>query len=315
MSKVSLTLKLLILLKNKKRLNSSEIAEDLEISKRHVQTLVEDLDKAGVYLSSFKGRYGGYELVGYDDLLNMSISSKEVESLSLAIKQLKEVNFPYIQALQDLNDKIKISHNRENVNSENNNTYCVKTFGINHDDTHIIKNINVAIMCKNKIIIQYNSLSSSNKSFRVVNPYAIINYKQCNYLIAYCEKRQEIRYFKICRIESVEKLDEKFEKIKKFNLAEYVSESMGIFKDESINLKLKVRYPLAQTIKEKIWTNNQKITEFDGYIIFEATTMGKVEIKAWILSLGSSAEVLSPESLRKEIKDDLTKMIKDYSFK
>jgi len=39
---------------------------------------------------------------------------------------------------------------------------------------------------------------------------------------------------------------------------------------------------------------------------------GKVEIKSWILSMGSSVEVLEPETLRNELKKELEEMMKNY---
>jgi predicted DNA-binding transcriptional regulator YafY len=42
---------------------------------------------------------------------------------------------------------------------------------------------------------------------------------------------------------------------------------------------------------------------------------GKEEIKAWILSFGAKVEILSPESLREEIGDDISKALARYSYK
>ena len=47
---------------------------------------------------------------------------------------------------------------------------------------------------------------------------------------------------------------------------------------------------MAQIVKEKVWVKNQIITENrdENSILFQAKMKGKVEIKSWILSMGSS---------------------------
>jgi predicted DNA-binding transcriptional regulator YafY len=50
----------------------------------------------------------------------------------------------------------------------------------------------------------------------------------------------------------------------------------------------------------------------DGKILLSMMASGKEEIKAWILSFGSKAKVLSPILLREEIKADLSKTLAHY---
>jgi hypothetical protein len=58
---------------------------------------------------------------------------------------------------------------------------------------------------------------------------------------------------------------------------------------------------VADYIKEKIWHESQKIhKQPDGSIIFEAQVAGTNEIRFWIMTWGSKAVVLEPESLRGE---------------
>jgi hypothetical protein len=69
----------------------------------------------------------------------------------------------------------------------------------------------------------------------------------------------------------------------------------------------------AGYIKEKIWHESQEIhTQKDGSIIFEAEVAGTDEIKFWIMSWGSKAEVLEPESLRDEILREAEVMLERY---
>ncbi|RLD97779.1 MAG: WYL domain-containing protein, partial [Aquificota bacterium] len=53
----------------------------------------------------------------------------------------------------------------------------------------------------------------------------------------------------------------------------------------------------------------------DGSIIFEVNAEGIQEIKFWVMSWGSHALVLEPESLREEIRKELENMIERYAAK
>jgi predicted DNA-binding transcriptional regulator YafY len=63
-----------------------------------------------------------------------------------------------------------------------------------------------------------------------------------------------------------------------------------------------------------VWHSSQRIHEQkDGSIIFEAEVCGTDEIKFWVMSWGSKALVLEPESLRKEIQSECSLTIDNYN--
>jgi len=70
---------------------------------------------------------------------------------------------------------------------------------------------------------------------------------------------------------------------------------------------------VAGYIREKIWHETQKITPHkDGSIVFEAEVAGTDEIRFWIMSWGSHAEVLEPGSLRDKIRAEAEAMANRY---
>ena len=71
---------------------------------------------------------------------------------------------------------------------------------------------------------------------------------------------------------------------------------------------------MAGYIKEKIWHESQEIhSQDDGSIIFESRVAGTEEIKFWIMSWGSQALVLEPESLMDEIREEAEAMLERYN--
>ncbi|WP_026478888.1 helix-turn-helix transcriptional regulator [Alkaliphilus transvaalensis] len=60
MSKVSNALTMYFLLLSRKMMGVNEIAKELEVSPRSIKEYKNDLEKAGIYIGSIRGRYGGY---------------------------------------------------------------------------------------------------------------------------------------------------------------------------------------------------------------------------------------------------------------
>ena len=70
---------------------------------------------------------------------------------------------------------------------------------------------------------------------------------------------------------------------------------------------------MAGYIRERIWHESQEIhPQKDGAVIFEADVAQTGEIKFWIMSWGSNAEVLEPESLMIEIRAESRAMLEIY---
>ncbi len=105
-----------------------------------------------------------------------------------------------------------------------------------------------------------------------------------------------------------------FEKPEDFSFEEFIRPSFGVFQAEPMRVSVWFSSEVAGYIKEKIWHESQEIhKQDDGSIIFEAKVAGMDEVKFWIMSWGSHALVLEPESLRNEIRAEFEVMVEKYS--
>ena len=62
MSKVSNALLMLQYLENGRKYSIKELAQELEVSERMIRSYKDDLEKAGIYIDTIMGPYGGYVL-------------------------------------------------------------------------------------------------------------------------------------------------------------------------------------------------------------------------------------------------------------
>lgn len=302
------TLKMLFRLKTGVVVKKQELAQELEVSEKQIARYKRTLDSVFT-IETIPGPLGGYKLVDIYFPFKELLTNEEIELLKYYSKSLQYISNEKIgRALDKIN--YSILNNKSDLSVE------IIPYSRVRDDKNISefeKKIYEAILDKKEIIISYKS----NKGIitrRKVQPFKLFVYKGEYYLIAKCLTKNEIRYFKLTRIKYITVTSFKF--INDFDVDLYLKEakenSLGIFFEKGYDLRLIVHPPMANTISERIWVDNQVITELeDGSILFEATMKGGPEIVSWILSMQSCVEVLGPQPLKEELKIELEKMIKN----
>lgn len=311
MSKFSNLLKLLILLKSKKRIKAKELANDLGVSERMIRKYMNDLAEANINVESIPGPTGGYELIGYDYMLNLDIKPEEAIALQMATTYLKKCdNFDLKLQIESLNEKIKILNESCNELDDYSDNIVIKPKSSNLDkESKFELEIQAACISKKKLRIKYVSVSSGETE-RTIHPYGIITRNNLKYLVAYCENRERELTFKLMRITQVGVLNNTFELPSSFNIKEFMKNHLGLFHDENYNLKLLINKPFSQAVSEGLYAENQEIKWINSEtIIFEGKMSGKPDIIRWILSMRTSVTVIEPKVLRDEIKEELKKML------
>ena len=98
MSKISNVLLMLGYLSTGRKYSISELAERLEVSPRMIRVYKDELEKAGIYIDTVKGPYGGYVLEQNTDLPRqiaapdiINIKDMEIfDAVNLAVKENKK---------------------------------------------------------------------------------------------------------------------------------------------------------------------------------------------------------------------------------
>ena len=313
MGKVNNALRMLAILRSRKKVTRKELAEELEVDIRQITRYKEDLEYAGVTITEIKGRYGGYILENKDYLLNLELSDNESLSLSKAKDFLKGQGLHFYSDLSSAVEKIKAINPKDNTyNSENIYNKGIKIKANQQEESEKWLTINDGIINNRKIKIKYMD-SKGNITERKIHPYGLYTYYGSNYFIGKCEERNALRQFKLVRIKDIELLKEKFEK-DNFDLSNHLKNTLGIFKDKSYKIKLKITYPYAMGFKEYSWTEDEEIEDYieEGYIIYNATVEGKTEIIPWIMGIGTSCTVLEPLELKNDIIKAYKEVLNNY---
>ena len=77
MSKIANMLNMLQILKDKGIHSIASLSEELEVSERMIRQYKLELEQAGIYLKSYTGKYGGYQLYENNNFLRIENEVKE----------------------------------------------------------------------------------------------------------------------------------------------------------------------------------------------------------------------------------------------
>ena len=94
-----------------------------------------------------------------------------------------------------------------------------------------------------------------------------------------------------------------------------MASAFAVFKGDGEPVEVRVRFnsAAARYVQESRWHASQSLTPLpDGGVLAVFRVSGTEEIKRWILSFGSKAVILGPESLRREVVQELRDLAKAY---
>ncbi|WP_162880761.1 helix-turn-helix transcriptional regulator [Paraliobacillus sediminis] len=313
MSKVSNCLSMIELLLARKKMKLEELAEELEVKPRMIRTYKDELEKAGIYVESERGANGGYSLNKQTFLPIRNFDENEIQQLQIAIKSFLSRKPDESATLQHAFEKIKAAQRDLDLNSRH--FYFANDYLINNEVGNASAHYKLLYEAFNKsksVEISYIAASTNETTRRIIHPYAFVVYDENLYCTAFCEAKQAMRNFKIMRIQEVSILDQAYVLPKDYDIRQEFP-NLGFIKDP-IQVELIIHPPLANRIKESIYSDDQVIEVLDNYDIrFKATLNGQQSIKKWILGMGMSAEVIQPQALRSEIKQDIVNLVEIYN--
>ena len=170
-----------------------------------------------------------------------------------------------------------------------------------------------AIRERRRVRITYNSFSSRQKTHHRLAPYAVLFRKHAWYVIGYSETYDQIRTFRINRIDSLKITQLGYTIPEDFSVQKHLEKSWGIMLGPETHVVILFEPRIAPLIREVNWHPTQQIQELkDGVLHFEVTVAGWHEIGWWILGWGHEAAVVEPKALQKWIARTAQKMVDLY---
>lgn len=181
----------------------------------------------------------------------------------------------------------------------------------------MLKTINRAILEHRVLEIEYEAVGKP-VSTRRVEPYGLAVYQSSIYVVAAApevsEAGERLRNWKLDRFRHATALDEYFKPDPQIDVSDHLGKSIGIFSGESATqVEIRLGQRAMAWVREDPWHPEQKLErQQDGSAILTVPVSHPREVLPKVLSLGSDAEVLSPESFRDTVAETVKEMMASY---
>ncbi len=182
----------------------------------------------------------------------------------------------------------------------------------------VLEQLTIAWSLQRKVRLWYAG-REPGKTY-VFSPYFIEAYAigQSLYVMGGIDPNQDMRTFKVERIERVEALQETYEIPDGFNIDKLLSNAWGIWYSdkEPVEVVLKFGQRVAQRVRETRWHRSEQVVGLeDGSLLWRAWVAEPQEMMHWIRGWGQDVEVLAPEGLVEVMKVEVERMARNYGIK
>ncbi|MGE7842505.1 helix-turn-helix transcriptional regulator [Lysinibacillus sp. NPDC093712] len=318
MSKMVNMLSILWLLKTRKQLTAKELAEELEISIRTVYRYIDALCASGVPIISDAGHNGGYSLLNEFTKAPLFFNPDEQKALVHAAKFAIDAGYPFSETLEEAISKLKMYTNEEQLNHINNH---LRGFEVIHPTVapslkSILQDLEMAVADSYSVNIVYHKEREIEPQSRHIDPYGIVYWKSKWYTVAYCHLRKEVRSFRIDRIQSLSKTDQKFDRPFGFSARSYFLKDLlpdSNQLDKLVSVRIESNAHVLDDLCQHWLFNHALIERKNNQALFK---VDKESIHSFVpyflLPYGKSLTILEPALLQEKLATISFELFKHY---
>lgn len=149
----------------------------------------------------------------------------------------------------------------------------------------------------------------------LVSPFRLVWNDSNYYLVAFDEKAQCIKHFRVDKMSEVkmEKEDRtQPEMLRAFNPAVYAAKMFGMYGGEEEIVRLECDYSLVGVIIDRFGTDISLRPSQEHKMIARVNISVSPQFFGWICGLGKKVQIVGPESVKEEYKNYLQDILKAY---
>lgn len=320
MSKIDNVLAILWMLSSGEKITAKQISEKLEMNIRTVYRYIDTLSISGVPIISDAGHNGGYTLLNNFIEAPLFFDFEEQTSLFHAAIFAEEAGYYGGEALNRAISKLRKYSNQEQETKINQHLTSLEVISrlSSLAMEPFLKELEQAVADGYSVKVLYNKSAEGQSKYRLVDPYRIIYWNNKWYVIGFCHLRNDIRSFRVDRMESLKLTENKFNRPEKFsardffmkNLVPTIEDKEGIISlvidgDKRALSDICQHWFLGNYLQE--WTSNQAVFLLEKDMIH-------TYVPYLLLPYGKSIRVIEPISLKKRIIEVLSELIKFHQI-
>ena len=275
-----------------------ELAEKLEVSVRTIYRDLDALSAAGIPVYTTQGKGGGIALLPEYVLDNALLTTEEKEKILMALQDLSAADETACDLLAKLGAVFQ--------------TQAADWIEVDFSDWKkgtldqgVFNTIKAAIFRKVPVTFSYFG-SSGSYTMQTVEPLKLVFKSKDWYLYGFCRLRGDFRFFKLTRIKDLTLGKETFTREMPVDPPRKIAPEAGALVTVKLRFSPEAAFRVYDEFTDAVTTDEQ------GNLYVSADLPGNDVLFSYLLSFGSSVEVLEPASVREQIKEKLTAMLRRY---
>jgi predicted DNA-binding transcriptional regulator YafY len=280
-------------------MTASELAEHFEVSVRTIYRDVDLLSGAGVPVYASRGKGGGIRLMEGYVLDRSLLTPGQQDEILFALQSLQATHALQAEELLSQLRGLFCRGQEEWIEVD------FSPWGDLCEEREKFNLLKTAILERRPVAFDYHN-NIGEKSERQVEPMKLCYKSGGWYLQGFCRLRQAARTFKICRIKRVQLLEGSFEKREMPPVDLQWTSSGGV-----LQVRLRFEQGAAHRICDEL-SRYPVRQEEDGSLTMTAFFPDDEWTVNYFLSFGTLVQVLSPEALRKAVRQKAEKIARFY---
>lgn len=172
-----------------------------------------------------------------------------------------------------------------------------------------------AMRDKTAIEMTYQSFTRQKPATFIVEPYCLKVFKQRWYMLAYSPGLDKAMIYSLDRVHAIEPTKQKYKLPKGFNAEEYFKNTYGVtgMDEKPEDIEICIDAMQANYLRTlPLHSSQEEIERNDDYSIFRFHMVPSYEFLQELRKYGSDVEVISPESVRAEFREDTESLYRIY---
>lgn len=313
-------LSLMMLLQSRKHMTAEALAGELEVSKRTIYRDIDALSVAGVPVYANGGPGGGYALLDSYRTTLTGLNTNEIQALFMLTIPSPILDLGVSQHIKAAILKLTTSFtndHKEDANRLRQRLHLDAASWFQTDEpVPLLKTIQAAAWQDSQLLISYRRHGTLNE--RTISPYGLVAKASIWYLVAATD--QGMRVYRVSRIEAAQITQTQFTRPLAFNLAEFWMDWVTSYKASlpSYPVTLRIGPDLAQVLPYMLGNHVRALIEqaqpdSDGWRIINYTFERIEEAQTYVLGMGTSVDVITPEELRVNVLKIAADVVAHYS--
>ncbi|NMH74580.1 WYL domain-containing protein [Bacillus sp. RO2] len=316
MPKIDNMLAILWMLRSGKKITAKQISEKLEINIRTVYRYIDTISTSGVPIISEPGHNGGYTLLNNFIEAPLFFDFEEQTSLVHAAVFAEEAGYYGGDALNRAISKLSKHSNKEQESKINQQLTSLEVISrlSSFSMEHFLKELEQAVADGYSVKILYQKSGEKQLNYRLVDLYRIIYWNNKWYVIGFCHLRNDIRSFRVDRMESLMLTENRFNQPENFPARDFFIKSLlptiedkeGVISlvingDKSVLSDICQHWFLGHYLQER--------TSYQAVFLLEKDVI-HTYVPYLLLPYNKSIKVIEPISLKQKLIEVLSDLIK-----